>query len=470
MRRWLAGARGAVRPFVLVSGAVAASTVAVVIAATTGGGTAPAGTANVWVRTTGCTASPVRQSTPVTLAAAPSNAIACQPAQAVAAMNTGDTGRVVNGTYATRQDFDKDFASATRLIGESRAGVILYNDDSFTDCTGGGSAFDVSFICMDSTNLSLEQMTIDTNDYHYSTSGGRVGANNFTLRDVVMTGNTPALFVVADGFTWDGGYHGKFEQVGEERIGCGGDGEPINLSGDNATIRNLTVYPSLPDQSPCSGSPDGFHLEYFRVEGSSGHTWRNVNFWSKPGTFGDAGSGHVFLTGASTISNLTFINVRFGWAGGNYMTQSNGVTTCANFKFYYSRFEMPMGWGCSYTGSVWVGNVGVYPGCSGSGGWNVWQDPSVTSCGGHTSDTFVTGPAFVSTIFGGTYGTSGWNNLGLNATTGGLNAGSPAIDAAETPGASDACTDALIVGSVDISGTARPFGSRCDAGPAEYGG
>ena len=56
------------------------------------------------------------------------------------------------------------------------------------------------------------------------------------------------------------------------------------------------------------------------------------------------------------------------------------------------------------------------------------------------------------------------DQLGITATTGKLEAGSVLIDAGETPGASDHCTDASSVNSLDFEDTVRPQGSVCDAG------
>jgi hypothetical protein len=108
--RWLLGARGAVRPGVLVAGGVAASAVAVAVALSSGGG-ATAGTANLWIDTTGGTCT--RQA----------DAGACSSIQAaIAASSPGDTARMKAGSYG----------SQSITSGSSSPGVTVIAEDGTT--------------------------------------------------------------------------------------------------------------------------------------------------------------------------------------------------------------------------------------------------------------------------------------------------------------------------------------------------
>jgi hypothetical protein len=156
----------------------------------------------------------------------------------------------------------------------------------------------------------------------------------------------------------------------------------------------------------------------------------------------DAGSGHIF-TGSTggKASRAKFINNIFEPVNGSYTFQASN--NC-DWYFAYNTFLQTPGLGC--TAITWVGNLGVasaYPDCSGIHIKNMWQGSG--SC---SSDTFI-----------------GNQSLGLDANSR-LTSSSPAIDAGETPSASDHCTGAD-VSSRDIDGTTRPQGAACDAGADE---
>jgi hypothetical protein len=442
-------------------------------------GTASPLTANVWVATTGCTASPVRQSTPVTFAAAPSNAIACLPSQAWSATSTtaGDTVRVRAGTYTGFQSFTGDRSATTRVIGESASTVIYAPGGAQVSCISGGAGYDVSHLCLNAANLSLENFTSSTGSVHGQANGWRVTANNVTVVNGIATGSFASVYVVGNHFTWRGGYLGLFEQVMPPRIGCGTDGEPIWIEDTAAftTIDGITLYPGVPDQTPCQGSADGFHYEDIRVQSADDVTIKNVDFWSNSTTYGDKGSGHIFASSGSAtgVQRLTLINNLFRFGTGNYAMQLGGALstgTCVDWKFYYNTYQMAPSLDCNTSSSVWVGNTGVYTGCDGTGSGNVYQKSTGPGTGcAVRGDTIVTGPDYVLNCGGGCQYTRGWQNLGISSATGKLQAGSAAIDGAETPGPSDICTGTL-VGSVDFEGNTRPFGTRCDAGADEYTG
>jgi hypothetical protein len=402
------------------------------------GGGAPAGTANLWVDTNGgsCTyhASP----------AAYVDGEACSTVDAAwDAMSAGDTTRIVDGTYAPQRT-DGDKSSETFVIGESKAGVHFEGTAQLCGVEFASS----SAFCAKAANLTLENITLDAGDNHGTANDARiwVGATNVTFRNVDMWAEFPSLLIREGTFTWDGGSHGE-DGVTPPALGCPapGAGQPITIEGvDNVTLNGIRFNLKLTDETGCAPG-DEPHLENIRIEGDADNVTISNN-WFTEGS--DVGSGHIYVSGGGAgVNNLKIINNTFEPLGGSYWIQA--TTNECDWTVAYNTFVEEGGlFGC--TAMTWLGNLGVsaaYPGCSGTHTKNVWG--TTGSCG---TDTFV----------GGT-------SLDLTAD-GHLGGSSPAIDAAETPGVSDACTDSAIVNSRDRDGDLRPVNSVCDAGSDEYGG
>lgn len=412
--------------------AALAGTVAVIVGAGVGirqipsdGGASP-GTANIWVDTTGGTC--IRQSSPT----AYSDSAACSSFDtAWDAATAGDTIRVKAGSYGI-QHIDGDKGSETWIIGEDVETVLVSGSDE--DCY---AAFGKSTVlCANAAHLTLENVTADTNDNNGASAGSLIAAPDVTFNNVRLVGNWPDTYVDPDAhrFHWNGGVYGDADPP--ERPCLLSVGEVVWVEGaDNVTVENVTFNKQTVEDC----GVDTTHLEMVRLENDTNDFTLRNNTYSA-GT--DAGSGYLFMS-VATNDNLHIVGNYFPDLVGSYWMQAD----CASgWVFAYNTFEEPAAINGS-CGIVWAGNLGnaaSYPGCSGTHTKNVWGGSG--SCG---TDTFV-----------------GASSLGVDST-GHLDAGSPAIDAGETPGASDLCTDAAYVDSVDRDGTVRPQGSVCDAGADE---
>lgn len=413
------------------AGVALAAVVAAVAAALSGGGSST--TAHLWVDTTGgaCTRE-VSQAEYSDAAACSSFDVAWDAASA------GDTIRVAAGTYPD-QRITGDKASETFIIGAT--GVTVSAGASGSDCTNAWAA-----ICADAAEMTLENVTAETADPGPA-GGASIGAANVTFRDVTLRGEVsadgyyaPSLGVYAAGFTWEGGNLGRAGEVATATCDHA-TMEPLwfQSGGDNATIDGITIYPY--DPKVAAGANCGVdntpHIETIRLEDADDVTIKNSYFDTDGG---DHGSGHVFTS--SDPDNFRLINNRIGPRGTNAWMQCNGCTGTGWLLAYNTITET----GGVFTpgSSTQVGNFGEASGCWATNIASVYDGAG--SCG---SNTYI-----------------GATSFGLDANLK-LEAGSPAIDAAETPGASDHCTDATSVASVDFEGTVRPQGSVCDAGADE---
>lgn len=418
-------------------------------------------TANIWVDTStsgnGCVyhASPAEYATND----------ACSTFDAAwDAMSAGDSARVQDGTYGP-QTITGDKASDTTFIGESKAGVVIGNG-STASCPS--PEFDPSDesngFCFFGDHTVVEDMTITTLNDH-SSGGGAVRsfatASNITIRNVDIFGDQPTVYITGPFFTWDGGQMSDPNDV-PFRTCDDPQSQVVQIEDTNDTTLNNVIANPWTTQEDVAGANCGGdntpHLEWLRVQG------RNDNLTLNGVVFKDDaewGSGMIFLSGSASsstgwkfINNVFFCNRKLGSSNcAGQWTDCNPAWPSGSLWLYNTWVEdYSAGAACfNSSGTTWVGNlapaaIAADAGCS-THIKNVWSGSG--SCG---TDTFTGGAA---------------SALGIDGTTGKLEVGSPAIDAAETPGASDYCTDAATVNSLDFEDTVRPQGSICDAGADE---
>jgi hypothetical protein len=430
----------------LVAGGVASSAIVVRTPdlGPTPTATPGADTANCWVNTT-AGASPARLST----AGVYDSTKAYGSFDAAwDACSAGDMIRVKNGTYA-RQFITGDKASTTKIIGESKAGVIVTGTDA--DCK---AAFGASTIlCPDGNFAWIENVTVDANSNDGPVAGALIAADNVTLKNVDILGDAPDIGVgnvdgsctgcSAANFTWDGGTYGDVSPPPRPCISAPGSyGEPVWVYFTGATINNVVFNKQFVELETTHGGScavgDNGHLEFVRGESAATNVTVSNNVF-KCGS--DSGSGFIFGS-TNTMSGLRII--------GNYFCDNDGSTwvqiknIACGAVVAYNTFnpnggalldtaDFTSGTGCNPT---WTGNLGNDQGCGGTHAKNVWSGTG--SCG---TDTFA-----------------GATSLAIDGTTGHIGSGSPAIDAAEA-------TSSLT--SVDIDGDPRPCGAALDAGADE---
>ena len=97
----------------------------------------------------------------------------------------------------------------------------------------------------------------------------------------------------------------------------------------------------------CSGSIDGFHLEYVRVQAAQNVTIQNSTFVPDAGTGNGAGSGKIFVTSSSASSSaangLTLIGNTFGTVKGSYSIQTHANVQNANgWQIRNNNFAQPV--------------------------------------------------------------------------------------------------------------------------------
>lgn len=455
---------GRLRARLLVAGAVSVSVIAIALPAVqTGGGVS---TANIWVELGAGACAGGRSATPIDYAASASPDRRCGTLdQANDAMSSGDLACIKPGTYPG-QLVTGNKTSATTFKG-CEGGVTFAGApaDPNSACPNapGVDPFQTGILCVTANFFTLDTVTIDQEDTVQEATGiGQANGADITFRNVSFHGERPSFQAQGDRFHWDGGEIGQSGQPAGQRW-CG-DGNPMTLNGDGTTIENLTIWPQGSDQTPwspggpCGGgnSDNGFHLENIRVEGAAGVTIRRVDFTNGS----EAGSGHIFFTGAATAS-ATMEGNHFGTlADGSYAIQVNStVGASCPWTWRYNTFRNPItsDLGChDVAGSTWVGNLGAVLPCAGTRSGNVYQAESSNGCSGHT---WVSGP-HVDDRAGGDTGDHALSSLNVN-TDGTLQAGSEAIDAAGST-----CPTV----TPDIDGTVRPQGSACDAGAFEKAG
>ena len=420
-----------------------------------GGGGAPvAGNANLAVATTGCTASPVRvASTPY--ASLPSSAKACTFDQANDAANAGDRICVLPGTY-NGQSVTGDHSPGVTFTGNC-GGAVTVQSVSITDPCPGGVDNQGAAICTTAANAIFEYFTVDALNAHGYSTTMQVRADGSEIRYLNFTasGSGSTSF-------WDLGqsayvHNNVFDQDDSTpyQRSCNiGDGQPIQFEDNTGVVfENNMIWQQGSDQTPCSGSANGFHLDVTRWQGSSAPTIRN-NYFAEA----EAGTGYLFFSGSNSGNGAIIVGNYFtkNSDGSNFMQISGTVgATCTMTFAYNTFFDGYATQGCSESSNVWVGNAGFYQGCTGAVHTaNVWATSG--SCAGNT---FVSGATIASA-------------LGINAATGRpTSAGSAAVNAAETaPGTY--CNGATFANSIDFDGHVRPFlgNAKCTAGAFEWAG
>lgn len=417
------------------------------------GGGAPAGTANIWIENGGGACAGGRSNTPIAYAAASSPDRICGTFDAAwDAMNSGDTARVsaLGGDFTSRQTITGDKTSNTFIIGEGDPNLAAGFDQ--TGDYGWLEEVDIDIGC----GIDEGQDSGADIDGNHSTW---VNIDVWGCRVSIITGDCCDGNHDADFFEWHGGTLGEPGTTGSGRDTT--DGEPLYIYGsDNTVIDGVTF-------SPQTGR-NGFHLETIRLQADPPEQYledvviKNNYFVSGS----SIGSGYIFGTSvessSQSLNGLLIYNNVFGEGvnGSLTMQTHSNVSSATGWVFAYNTWQSPDNGTAQEdlclcpNGVTWVGNLGPkrYSNCDGTFIKNVWQNNVDTSCG---TDTWVSGSA------------TDVGNLGINSDERHIDAGSPAIDAGETPGASDYCTDAALVNSLDFEDTVRPQGSVCDAGADE---
>lgn len=420
-------------------------------------------TAHVWVDDGTCDTTPTRQSSPVSFANAPADAIACSLDQANDVATAGDTIRIKNGTYGA-QDITGAKASEITFIGESKGGVVFTGQVNLE------------------TNLTLEDVTI-ANDAHRFIAIDTQSTVDATLRNVDAFGDyVSALVYGATRFRWIGGDFGDYDGSIQERHCAGspqvalGDELPFRI-GENSVgpilieglhFSEMDATNETDGTNGCSG--DNFHLEVWRIDDAVDDVMFRNNVIDQ---CGGCNTALVLVSnhGDGPPENLSFVGNMFE----NGKIFEIETFACVNYLFAYNSIENT--WSAincsSYTNMRWIGNIVRHPGfgtpnCSQATYIdNVWQAGADPGC--NTGDD--SGNEYVADDGG-----AGCNinnpcvdNLGfLSDTDLHITAASPAVNSGETPGASDICTDTSIMGTTgDLDGDARPLDSVCDAGADE---
>lgn len=411
----VSGVRAWSRGRILASGGVAASAVAITIAAVLGGGGPPSdGLANLWVDTNGGTCT--RQAS----AAAYDDASACGSIDAAwDAATSGDTIRMRTGSYGA-QTITGNKTQATTVIG------------------GDGGTTTIGTLDTQGDWLELQNVTGSTWDTGTSNTTATIG-DNVTLRNVKL------------GRVWLDSGNNQRMIGGEVGPSCSSSTEPIWLNGQSFDLTN-TVFDgvNVHDNTSCNA---GWHLEMFRIDGGiNGVTLKNSTF-----TGNQSNTSTVFITnqltglGRPNPTNITIEGNVFGPDGNATIhTQDPTISTCGTYRFAYNTFRnAPLTMACTGGAVTVIGNVGWkdWGGCTGTYQHNVWQNSSNNTCG---TDTWVSGPG------------SSVSNLGLGGADGfHLTAASPARGVGEP-------TDCP---AVDHDGETRPqpAATTCDAGADEVG-
>ena len=217
----------------------------------------------------------IRKATPTAYV----NADACPSFQnAWSALASGDTARVRAGTYG-QQVITGNKTAPTYITGE--AGVTI------SGSTPASCGYQDGLVCANANFLNLSNMTIDAGSTHGQSTGSEINGTNVTFDHVNLHGSFVSLYPRAQNFTWHIGSLGQDGVNGGQRSCNTGDGEPvwIESSAAGATLDGIRFNSMSASGAACSGSVDGMHLEYVRVQEAQNVTISNSVFVD------DAGSG-----------------------------------------------------------------------------------------------------------------------------------------------------------------------------------
>lgn len=353
--------------------------------------------------------------------------------QAWDALSAGQTACIKRGTF-DGQLVTGHKRSPTTLRG-CEDGVVIQAVSMPDPCPvqpRQGAAYQGASVCAAASHMVLADVTIDTLDTHGISNGVQITGDDVELRNVQFPAKFTSNWARGEGLRWIGGRVGSKGQgtPGQRWLG---DGYPLTLSGNDALVDNVTMWPQGSNQTPWTESSNGFHLQYIRVEDSSGNTFRRINFVDG----GEAGSGLIFFTGPRASGDQTLEGNYFGsLADGSTSYQVHQSVGTCNWTWRFNTVRRAGAAECSSTGSRWHGNVGRI-GCDGKHTRNF--QPGAGSCG---TDTYT-------------------SKLGLGAG-GSLAPGSPARRVNGLKGCGD---DGL---TPDLAGRTRPSGAFCSAGALQY--
>ena len=277
--------------------------------------------------------------------------------QAWDAIAAGETARVGGGKYG-QQVITGNKSAPTFMVGEG--GVTL------SGATPVSCGYSDGLVCANANFLNLSNVTLDAGSAHGQSTGSEVIGTNVTFSNVNLHGSFVSLYVRGQNFTWQGGRLGQDGVNGGQRSCNTGDGEPvwIESSAAGATLDGIRFNSMSASGAACSGSVDGFHLEYVRVQATPNVTIRNSTFVADAGTGNGAGSGKIFVTSSSASSSaangLTLIGNSFGTVKGSYSIQTHANVQNANgWQIRNNTFaqpvmspNLPAGAACGNTGPV----------------------------------------------------------------------------------------------------------------------
>ncbi len=432
------GGWGSRRGRVLAAGGVAASAIAIAVAVGGGGG-APDGTANLWVDSNGGTCT--RQASPAPYV----DAAACSSFSAAAsAVSSGDTVRVVSGSYGsqsvTRTGLARDasFSNNVNFIADGSVTIAGLSVGSGSQSTYGGINFD-GFHSTGGPALQWVQdvrlSNFEANDQTYVSNSQYVKFQSYTVQPEGWPNPSSAPFANGWGF-------GIAQQT------SGAAATPSDITWDGVIVRGVRA-------TQAADHPDGVFM------------WR-----------GGGVSTATQWTNFTMRNSLFYDNECINWR----YNDANPVTVTFENNFFDSSVNGISG--CGYYSISVASETGTYRNNTVRGGIQVREGDCAANCGAVRT--------WRSNILLGGWSNSGcgdlsgdtWNKNMLdgsnrcstndtNTTTGALafvggstypntmflQAGSVAVDAG----------DSGSYPPTDYLGHARPAGNAPDVGAYEYG-
>lgn len=387
------------------------------------------------------------------------------PGEANVWVDTDGGGTCDRSVSAVSWNDSTDCGTFDAAFDEASSGdtIIARGGDYGSQSISGTKASETTLECEAGTKID-----VGTND----NEGMFISADHLTVDGCSVEGTLANVRINGSNIVWRNAYLGVENGVGGPRncetnlpfevVGVGGVGM------DTLLVQDVVFWPSTVDETAGCPTPPP-HVETIRLDSrGNGGTVHDITLDRVYLVEGDeSNTSAIFITkvfeeGVSTPVdpyNIVIQNSIIGTTNANYgLYAHSGVAECIGWEFSYNTFAQTSFFdGCNTTEDItWTGNIGPrasFDECWGTYVQNVWQHEFDSSnCG--ATDEWVSGNSFST------------DSLGLDANWH-LEAGSPAINEGETPGASDVCTGAL--GSVDIDGDTRPFGGsgNCDAGADE---